>query len=168
MSAGLLDEFELMMNVGLGAETIYSFVNAFQAVVAKSEDATTMWHLGTVLPLAYHETSRRAISKRQLRSGLRSILDRDPANDIAQGEAVFNLPRRIRLMYPRTKRAINFAIYTRLIVVEDGVFLPTSTSRSVPFKGEVNDIARAAAKLGTWAGQLTAFEYFTILGVRIG
>src|SRR6185312_8033774 len=98
MSAGLLEEYELMLNVGIGAEALSAYISAFEAVSDRPEDAATLWHVVTVLPLVFHEVSRKAISKRQPRSGLRSILTRDPPNDIAQHEAIFNINGRITSM----------------------------------------------------------------------
>jgi hypothetical protein len=165
MSGSLLNEYEVMLNVGLGAEALRAYTSAFQIVPDRPEEAVTLWHLATVLPLVFHEVSRRAISKRKARSGLRSILARDPANDMAQNEAIFNLTRRVRAMYPRTKRSLNCAMAWGLLDIEDGAILPQSVRRSAAFTGEARDVIKAAAKLGTWAGQLTSFEYFTVLGV---
>jgi hypothetical protein len=167
VSGGLLHEHEVMLNVGLGAQALTAYVGAFQAVSERPEQALTLWHLTTVLPLVFHEASRRAISKRQARSGLRSILTRDPDNDIAQNEAIFNLTGRLRATYPRTMRSLNCAIAWGLIGIEDGAIVPRSSDRSRPsWAGEARDVVRAAEKLGTWAGQLTSFEYFTVLGVE--
>jgi hypothetical protein len=111
-------------------------------------------------------------TKRQPGSGLRSILTRDPENDIAQNEPIFNITRRLRAMYPRTMRSLNCAVTWGFVSIEDGAIVPRSTRRSVAFSKryasakEAREIIRAAEKLGTWAGQLTAFEYFTILGVE--
>src|SRR5205823_5421550 len=96
----------------------------------------------------------------------RSILARDPANDIAQNEAIFNLTRRVRAMYPRTKRSLNCAIAWGLLDIEDGAVRPQPNRLSPSFTGEARAIIRAATKLGTWAGQLTSFEYLTVLGVQ--
>jgi hypothetical protein len=166
MSGSLLNEYELMLNVGLGAQALRAYTTAFQSVHERPEEAVTLWHLATVLPLVFHEASRRAISKRQPRSGLRSILARDPANDIAQNEAIFNLTRRVRAMYPRTKRSLNCAIAWGLLDIEDGAVRPQPNRLSPSFTGEARSIIRAATKLGTWAGQLTSFEYLTVLGVQ--
>jgi hypothetical protein len=167
MRGGLLNEFESMLNVGLGAESLRTYVAAFHAVHDRPKDhVVTLWHLVTVLPLVFHEVSRRAISKRRVVSGLRSILTRDPDNDIAQNEAIFNLNGRMRSMYPRTLRCINCAIAWGLLTTSDGAFLSLSDARHTSVSGESREIIRAAEKLGTWAGQLSIFEYFTILGVE--
>jgi hypothetical protein len=165
MSSGLLNEYEAMLNVGLGAEALAAYTAAFQAARPRPEDAVTLWHLATVLPLVFHEVSRRAISKRQPRSGLRAILTRDPSNDIAQNEPIFNLNRRLHAVYPRTLRSINCGIAWGLLSVEDGAILAHSSRRPSSLAGETGEILAAARKLGTWAGQLTPFEYFTVLGV---
>src|SRR5580658_1614741 len=91
MSGGLLNEYEVMLNVGLGAEALTAYTSAFLAITERQEQSVTLWHLSTVLPLVFNEVSRRAISKHQARSGLRSILTRNPENDLAQNEAIFNL-----------------------------------------------------------------------------
>src|SRR5271170_23269 len=110
MSGGLLSEYESMLNVGLGAEALTAYTSAFLAVNDRSEQSVTVWHLSTVLPLVFNEVSRRAISKRQPRSGLRAILIRNPESDIAQNEAIFNLNQRMRALFPRTMRSLNCAI----------------------------------------------------------
>jgi hypothetical protein len=166
MIGGLLNEFEVMLNIGLGAEALSAYTNKFQAEREGPEEAVTLWHLVTVLPLVFNEASRRAISKRQLRSGLRSILTRDPSNDLAQNEAIFNLTRRLRVTYPRTMRSLNCAIAWGLLRAEDGAILPGFNRRSHSLSGEAREVVRAANKLGAWAGMLTSFEYFTILGVE--
>ena len=166
MTSALLTEHEVMLNVGLGAEALRAYTAAFQGAQERPEEAVTLWHLATVLPLVFHEVSRRAISKRQPRSGLRSILTRDPDNDIAQNEPIFNLTQRLRSMYPRTTRSLNCAIAWGLVAIEDGAILPRSGRRNTSFTGEAREIVKAATKLGTWAGQLTSFEYFTVLGVE--
>jgi hypothetical protein len=166
MSGSLLNEYEAMLNVGLGAEALAAYVAAFQAVSDRPEQALTLWHMTTVLPLVFHQASRRAISKRQARSGLRSILTRDPDNDIAQNEAIFNLTRRLRATHPRTMRSLNCAIAWGLVAVEDGAIVPRAGRRKPAWAGEAREVVRAAEKLGAWAGELTSFEYFTILGVE--
>lgn len=166
MRDGLLNEHEVMLNVGLGAEALWAYTAKFHEVRERVEEAVTLWHLATVLPLVFHGVSRRAISKRRLKSGFRSILTRDPANDIAQNEAIFNLNRRLRAMYPRTTRSLNCAIAWELLGIEDGAILPRSVRRPSSFAGEAREIVKAAEKLGRWAAQLTSFEYFTVLGVE--
>lgn len=166
MSGNLLNEHEMMLNVGLGAEALAAYTATFQVVDERPEQALTLWHVATVLPLVFHEASRRAISKRQARSGLRSILTRDPDNDIAQNEVIFNLTRRLRATYPRTIRSLNCAIAWGLVGIEDGAIVPRSGRSRPSWAGEARDVVRAAEKLGTWAGQLTSFEYFTVLGVE--
>lgn len=166
MSSKLLNEHEVMLNVGLGAEALVAFTAAFHAISARQEKSVTLWHLATVLPLVFHHTSRRAITKRQVRSGLRSILTRDPNNDIGQNEAIFNLTRRMHEMFPRSVRSLNCAMAWGLLSMEDGGIVPRPERRRPPVAGEVRDIVRAAEKLGTWAAQLAAFEYFTVLGVE--
>ena len=167
MINGLLDEYEVMLNVGLGAEILCIYTAAFYRVGERPEETVTLWHLATVLPLVFYETSRRTISERQLRSGLRSILTRDPGNDIAQNEAIFNINQRLRSMSPRTMRSLNCAIAWGLLGIEDGGILPLVVRPTSSLAGEAREIVKAAEKLGTWAGQLTSFEYFTVLGVEL-
>lgn len=166
MIIGLLNEHEVMLNVGLGAECLRAYTAAFHSEEERLEEAVTIWHIATVLPLAFHEVSRRAISKRQPRSGLRSILTRDPNNDIAQNEPIFNFNQRVRAMYPRTKRSLNCAIAWGFLSVEDGAILPRSSRPAITTTGEAREVIRVGVKLGGWAARLTAFEYFTILGVE--
>jgi hypothetical protein len=165
MSSPLLNEHEIMLNVGLGAEVLAAYTAAFDGIAKTSIDAVTLWHLATVLPLAFHQTSRRAIMKRQSRSGLRSILTRDPDNDIAENEPVFNLNKRMRAMFPRTIRSLNCALSWGFLRVEEGAIHTGILKRPSAPTGEVRDVIRTAEKLGGWAGQLTVFEYFTVLGV---
>lgn len=166
MSRGLLDEYEVMLNAGLGAEALYAYTAAFSEVRERQEEAVTLWHLATVLPLVFHEVSRKAITKRRRSSGLRSVLARNPEHNIAQNEAIFNLTRRMRAMLPRTLRSLNCAIAWGLLRVQDGALIPCSSRPSSSLTGEVREIVRAAEKLGMWSAQLTSFEFFTILGVE--
>jgi|ERR1035441_1120774 hypothetical protein len=166
MSGALLNEHETMLNVGLGAEVLAAFTAAFWRVTERPEETVTMWHIATVFPLVFHGASRRAISKRRSRSGLRSILSRDPDNDIAQNEAIFSLNQRMRAMHPRTMRSLNCAIAWGLLGIEDGAIRALSASRNGSSAGEAGEIIDAARKLGTWAGKLTSFEYLTVLGVE--
>jgi len=167
MRERLLDEFESMLNVGLGAEALRAYVAGFDAVPHRPvEHVVTLWHVATVLPLVFHEVSRRAIAKRRASSGLRSILTRDPDVDLAQNEAIFNLNRRMKSMYPRTLRSLNCAVAWGMLAVLEGAFSPVADPRQTALSGESRDIVRAADKLGTWAGQMTAFEYFTVLNVE--
>jgi hypothetical protein len=165
MSSGLLNEYEVMLNVGLGAEALTAYTAAFLAVTERPESSVTLWHLSTVLPLVFNEVSRRAISKHQPRSGLRSILTRNPENDLAQNEAIFNLNQRLRSIFPRTLRSLNCAIAWGLLGVQDGAIVTLPMRRRSSLAGESRSIISAAKKLGTWAGQSTAFEYLTVLGV---
>lgn len=165
MNDGLLNEYEVMLNVGLGAEALTAYTAAFERAQGTSGEVVTLWHIVTVLPLVFHEVSRRAISKRQSRSGLRSILTRDPENDIAQDEPIFNLDERLRAMFPRTMRSLNCAVSWGLLNIEDGAFHSRTRQNPPSFSGEAKQVIDAAKKLGTWAGGLTAFEYFTVLGV---
>lgn len=167
MNSGLLNEHEAFLNVALGAAALAEFTAAFQKVIPRSEMAVSLWHLATVLPLVFHETSRRAIAKRQPRSGLRSILTRDPDNDIAQNEPIFNLNERMRAAYSRTLRSLNCGIACGLVDIQDGSFISRSTVPRDVCPGVAGDIVRCAAKLGAWAAETTAFEYLTVLGVEV-
>jgi Family of unknown function (DUF6521) len=167
MIGGLLNEYEVMLNVGLGAEALTAFTVAFHAVPKRQESTPTLWHMATVLPLVFHEVSRRAITKHQARSGLRSVLERNPESDIAQNEAIFNLNVRLRATFPRTIRSFNCAVSWGLLAVEDGAILVRSTRRRRSISGEARSIISAATKLGTWAGQMTSFEYLTVLCVEV-
>jgi hypothetical protein len=166
MSGTLLNEYEVMLNVGLGAEALVTYTVAFLSVVGRPEPSVTLWHVSTVLPLVFNEVSRKAISKHRPSSGLRSILTRNPEHDLAQNEAIFNLNQRLRSMFPRTLRSLNCAIAWGLLAVEDGAIVPVSVRGRPNLQVESRNIVAAAKKLGTWAGQSTAFEYLTILGVE--
>ena len=166
MSGALLNEYEAMLNVGLGAEALAAYTSAFSSLPRRPEEMVTMWHIATVLPLVFHGASRRAIAKRQNRSGLRSILTRDPNNGIAQNEAIFNINDRMIAMYPRTIRSFNCAIGWGLMGIEDGAIHALSIHGNRSYTGEAHEITTAARKLGIWAGQLTSFEYLTVLGVE--
>lgn len=166
MTSALLHEHELMLNVGLGAEAIRSYVTAFCDYSPKTEASVTLWHITTVLPLVFNERSRLAISKRQVTSGMRSMLTRDPANGIAQNEAIFGLDDRLRALYPRTARSLNCALAWGLVQIQDGAITPGDLRANPRIVGEAKEIVRAASKLGTWAAQLSAFEYFAVLGVE--
>jgi hypothetical protein len=167
MSGTLLQEYEIMLNVGLGAETLAAYANSFESAKHDAAHPITLWHLATVFPLVFNQVSRRAISKRQPRSGLRSILTRDPGNDIAQNEPIFNLGARLQAMYPRTARSLNCALTWGLLKIHNGVILPSEMRLQSNLAGEAQEIINAARKLGTWAGELSAFEYFAILGIRL-
>jgi hypothetical protein len=166
LSAGLLNEYETMLNVGLGATALCAFTRAFLSAEQSPKAPVTLWHLATVLPLVFNYASRTAISKRQLRSGLRSTLSRDKDNNIGQNEMIFNLNQRVRMIYPRTARSFNCALSWGLLHVDDGAILSGKGPPASDFEGEAKEIIKAAAKLGSWAGQLTSFEYFTVLGVE--
>src|ERR1039457_4251002 len=101
MSVGLLNVYEAMLNVGLGAEALTAYTAAFHAVRERREQAVTLWHLATVLPLVFPEVSRRASPKPPAPSRVRSIPPRNPENDIAQNGAIFNPKRRMRAIFPR-------------------------------------------------------------------
>jgi len=167
MNNGLLNEHESFLNVALGAAALAEFTAAFQNVAARPESDATLWHLATVLPLVFHETSRRAIAKRLPRSGLRSILTRDPDNDIAQNEPIFNLNERMRAAYGRTLRSLNCGIACGLLDIRGGSITSRSTVPRDACPGVASDIVKCAAKLGAWAAETSAFEYLTILGVEV-
>lgn len=167
MSGTLLHEYEIMQNPALGGNALWAFTQGFISRPLEELQPLTMWHLVSVLPLIFHDTSRKMILKRREASGLRSILDRDSASSVAQNETIFNIDYRIKGMENRTFRSLNLAIACNLITLEEGHF----TSR-VPFKlpkqvsDETKAVLKAAHKLGVWAGNMSAFEYLTILGVE--
>ncbi|UUZ93356.1 DUF6521 family protein [Paenibacillus sp. P25] len=167
MSGALLREYEIMQNPALGANALWAFTQGFISRPTEDLQPLTMWHLISVLPLIFHDTSRKMIIKRRESSGLRSILDRDPASSVGQNETVFNIDGRLMAMEDRTFRSLNLAIACKLITLEEGYF-----SSSVPYKlpklvsNETKAILKAAHKLGVWAGSMTVFEYLTILGVE--
>lgn len=164
MNGILLREYEIMLNPALGACALQFFVKGFVKKY-KEEPKITLWHLVTVLPLVFHQISRKAIIKRRV--GLRSILNRDPENDIAQNEAIFNLTNRIQEMQQRTFRSLNYALTLNFIEISEGYFYPASKINIPNTIGqETSDILKAAEKLGSWAAESTIFEYLTILGVR--
>lgn len=166
MNAGFINEYEVMHNVALGAEALLAFTSSFETGIAPGKQQVTLWHCATVLPLCLHEPSRRAILKRRHRSGLRSILTRDPENDIAQNEPIFSLNSRIYDLFPRTVRSLNCAFGWGLLTLDDGAVLARAVRRRPPLEEEAADVVRAAGKLGAWAGGMTAFEYLTVLGIR--
>ncbi|MFS0752699.1 three component ABC system middle component [Oceanobacillus sp. 1P07AA] len=167
MEKSLLQEYEIMQNSALGANALWAFAHGFFSEKQDTEKKLTLWHMVSVLPLVYQKTSRKVILKRQVTSGLRSILDRDPKISIAQNEAIFNINERIHAMEKRTFRSLNIAITCQLISIGDGYFsslppfkIPRNTSL------ETKEILKAANKLGRWAGEMSDFEYLTVLGVK--
>lgn len=167
MSVRLLSEYETMMNVGLGAQALWAFAAGYHREERAGTDALSLWHVVTVLPLVFHSVGRRTISRRRASSGLRSVLARDPDNDVAQNEVIFDFTRRIRAMQPRTMRSLNCAVAWGLVTIDNGAFFPARTFRMPPSSEEGKDILKAAHKLGIWAGELATFEYLTILGVDV-
>ncbi|MGG0875164.1 three component ABC system middle component [Bacillus inaquosorum] len=167
MMGTLLREYEIMQNPALGASALWAFSQGFLSRQSEKVRLLTLWHLVSVLPLVYQETSRKMILKRREASGLRSILDRDIKSSIAQNEAVFDINSRLQAMEERTFRSLNIAIASKLIALEEGYF-----SSSLPFKlpknvsVETKEILKAANKLGIWAGGMSDFEYLTVLGVE--
>lgn len=167
MSGTLLREYEIMQNPALGANALWAFTQGFISRPTGELQLLTMWHLVSVLPLVFHDTSRKMILKRRESSGLRSILDRDPSSSVAQNETIFNIDNRLKGMESRTFRSLNVAIACNLISIEEGCF-----TSNVPFKfpkkvlSETKAVLKAANKLGVWAGSMSAFEYLTILGVE--
>ncbi|UUZ80533.1 DUF6521 family protein [Paenibacillus sp. P26] len=129
MSGALLREYEIMQNPALGANALWAFTQGFISRPTEDLQPLTMWHLISVLPLIFHDTSRKMIIKRRESSGLRSILDRDPASSVGQNETVFNIDGRLMAMEDRTFRSLNLAIACKLITLEEGYF-----SSSVPYK----------------------------------
>lgn len=167
MNGTLLREYEIMQNPALGGNALWAFAQGFISRPSEEQQPLTLWHLVSVLPLVFHDTSRKMILKRRESSGLRSILDRDPASSVGQNEAIFNIDNRFKGMENRTLRSLNLAIACNLITLEEGHF-----TSSIPFKlpqkvsDETKAILKAANKLGVWAGSMSAFEYLTILGVE--
>ncbi|MFD2616533.1 three component ABC system middle component [Terrilactibacillus laevilacticus] len=167
MMGTLLREYEIMQNPALGANALWAFSQGFLSRQSENKRLLTLWHLVSILPLVYQETSRKMILKRREASGLRSILDRDIKNSIAQNEAVFDINSRLQAMEERTFRSLNIAITSKLISLEDGYF-----SSSLPFKlpknvsVETKEVLKAAYKLGIWAGGMSDFEYLSVLGVE--
>lgn len=167
MSGILLSEYEIMLNPALGANALWAFTHGFVSENKKDLHSLSLWHLVTVLPLVYHEVTRKIIIKRRASSGLRSILERDSVSSISQNEVIFNINSRLKSMENRTFRSINLAILCDLIKVQDGYFLPNR-----PFKiptntpNETMEILKSSKKLGGWAGNMSEFEYLTVLGVK--
>jgi Family of unknown function (DUF6521) len=166
MKGSLLQEYEIMQNPALGANAIWAFTQGFFARPPEELRSLTLWHLVTILPLIYHDTSRNMILKKREASGLRSILERDSKRSIAQNETVFNINNRIKALEGRTFRSLNLALACNIVELGEGHFFS-----NVPFKipnttlDESKDILKAANKLGRWAGGMSDFEYLTILGV---
>jgi hypothetical protein len=167
MTDRLLSEYETMMNVGLGAQALWAFAAGYHEQERAGSDALSLWHVVTVLPLVFHSVGRRTINRRHASSGLRSVLARDANNDVAQNEVVFDLTRRIRAMQPRTMRSLNCAVAWGLVAIDKGAFFPAKGFRMPRSSQEGKDILKAAHKLGRWAGEMTTFEYLTILGVDV-
>lgn len=167
MSGTLLHEYEIMQNPALGANALWAFTDGFISRSEEKLQPLTLWHIVSVLPLVFHDTSRKMILKRNQSSGLRSILDRDTASSVAQNETIFNIDNRLMATENRTFRSLNIAIACKLITLEEGYF-----SSDIPFKfpkkvsDETKAVLKAANKLGVWAGSMTVFEYLTILGVE--
>jgi hypothetical protein len=165
MNGVLLREYEIMLNPALGAYSLLFFIKGFISKQSDKQPEITLWHLVTVLPLVFHIVSRKAILKRK--GGLRYILNRDPENDIAQNETIFNLTKRIQEMEQRTFRSLKWALTFNLIEIINGYFYSVGkVSIPTSFGQETKDILKASEKLGAWAAESSIFEYLTILGVR--
>ncbi|WP_044339365.1 three component ABC system middle component [Rossellomorea aquimaris] len=167
MSGSLLQEYEIMQNPAIGANAIWAFAQGFISYPQEKHEHLTLWHIFTILPLVFHGTSRKVIIKRRESSGLRSILDREPSISLAQNEAIFNLENRIMSMEKRTLRSLNLAIACNLVTLENGNFTSRSNFKLPKnVQAETKAVLKAANKLGIWAGNMSIFEYLTILGVE--
>lgn len=160
----LLMEHETLLNTALAASSLQAFAKEYNR--SSKDKGASLWHLMTVLPLVFNRTSRTAISKRRRSSGLRSILQRDPAIEVAQNEAIHNIDKRIRLLADRTFRALNVAIASGLIAVTDGLFYAGRIAWKPEGAMEAKEILNCAGKLGGWASDGDIFEYLTVLGVN--
>lgn len=87
-----------MQNSVLGANALWACTQGFITPPMKELQLLTLWHLVSVLPLVFHDTSRIMILKRRVSSGLRSILDREAVSSVAQNEAIFNIDYRLKAM----------------------------------------------------------------------
>ena len=156
-----------MQNPAIGANALWAYTQGFISRPTEEIQPLTLWHLVSVLPLVFNDTSRKIINKKRKSSGLRSILDRDPSNSLAQNETIFNIDIRFKSMENRTLRSLNIAIACNLINLEGGCLtsnVPFKLPKQVP--DETKAVLNAANKLGVWAGSMSAFEYLTILGVE--
>ncbi|MEC6748608.1 three component ABC system middle component [Marinilactibacillus sp. XAAS-LB27] len=166
MREKMVMEYEIMQNTALGANALYAFANGFYSETKDVDKSITLWHLICVLPLVYQKKSRKIIIKRRVSSGLRSILDKDTQSSLAQNEVVFNINGRIKNMKHRTFRSLNMAIACKILKIEQGYIYTLPYNIPQKTSGETKEILDAASKLGKWAGNLSDFEYLTILGVE--
>lgn len=157
-----LNEVQAMQNPALGAGLLWRFVCGHSP--ASSPKGMPLPLAFVVLPLVFHARSMEEVTGTLASSGLRKFEEKFSKGD---GDILLSLQPRMLAMRNLSLRSLRIALRAGLVTLVPGeaVLWPRSSSPPPDQPKPVNELLKAAEKLGTWCGDLTLFEVAGLLKV---
>jgi len=158
----ILNEVQAMQNPALGAGLLWRFVCGHSP--ATSPKGTPLPLVFVVLPLVFHARSMEAVAGTLAASGLRKFEEKFSKED---GDILLSLHPRMLAMRDLTLRSLRIALRSGLVtlVPSEAVLWPRSITPPPDQPKPVNELLKAAEKLGTWCSDISLFEAAGLLKV---
>lgn len=164
MSA-ILNDVQAMQNPALGAALLWRFACGFSP--ESSPNGTPLPLAFVVLPLTLHARSAEKVSRTLAGSGLRKFESKFSEDNL--GDVLFALQSRMLGMRNLSLRSLRIALRTGLLtlVPKEAVVWPRSRSMLLADSRQVEELMKAAEKLGSWCREISLFEATGLLKVEI-
>jgi hypothetical protein len=158
----LLNEVQAMQNPALGAGLLWRFVCGHSP--RTSPKGTPLPLAFVVLPLVFHARSTEELTGTLGSSGLRKF---EGKFNKGNGDILLSLQPRMLVMRNLSMRSLRIALRAELVtlVPSEAVLWPRSTTPAPDLPKAVNELLKAAEKLGNWCRDLSLFEVAGILKV---
>jgi ABC-three component (ABC-3C) system Middle Component 3 len=153
-----LIEPEIVQNEALGALLLWAFTNQF--CTKQPAGVGILWLL-PVLPLAFHKDTIEAVSNRHFNGGIYLALTEDRT-------LVSGLQERMEAMVPQTFAALNLALSTKLLKLDESKRQVTSIRRTPPLQvgQRTKPLISTAERFGYWFGNSSPEEVTSLLRLR--
>jgi hypothetical protein len=153
-----LIEPEIVQNDALAALILWAFTNEF---CVKQPAGVGLFWLLPVLPLVFHEETVKSVSNRHFDGGIYLALTEDRT-------LVSGLQDRMEAMAWQTFAALNVALATRLMQLDDQKQRVTSLRRNPPveYGPMVKPLISTAERFGYWFVRSSPEELIGLLRIR--
>lgn len=158
----ILNEVHAMQNPALGAGLIWRFVCGY--CPAASSKGTPLPLAFAVLPLVLHARSMEDVTGTQTSSGLRKFEEKFSKKD---GDILLSLQPRMLAMRSLSLRSLRIALSAGLVtlVPSEAVLWPRSSTPPPGQPKPVDELLKAAEKIGIWCSDTSLFEVAGLLKV---
>jgi hypothetical protein len=157
----MLSEVQAIQNPALGAALIWRFSSGYCPADA-AQEGVPFSLVFVVLPLILNEGIRTQISG--TKAGLYKLEEKYKD----RYDLLYSIQSRVLAMRELSRRSLQIGIASGLLtlVAEDGAVWPSRLALPNDSDQSLSDLFRAAEKLGTWARQVSLFEFSRTLHIE--